>query len=877
MDYEAKLGMGVGINNFGIPQNLMTSNSNRNMNFSMIFKKLKEKHFKKKTKSPSVLKSGFFQQEIDNNGFGSIFIDQNYQEKYSCENDNMIFVCKFLPIKISKNELGVLQAEIIQDSNQFYLSRHLLNGNYKKVICMGMLREFIGEPDRIEVSALLKKSFNCRPIFLNHVVKEMFLLSHEIFSMLDSLIINTYYSKSLSIDKFWGDKQSAWEVLSQINEKYCQCLQEFRNSSYENILISDYHFILTPKLLVDQGFNFNIGFYFNANFPTFEVFRLFPFKDEFIGGLISCDMIYFNCFEQARPFFTALLLEKNIKINHKLGLLYFISQNKYTYIKLKCVTIDSTAIRSLPKITIPMITAMKSDFNIILGIDRVSELTGVDQKMRLVAQWVNETQNKYKVKLVQILQKPYYGPLSEKQKVWLENIRKIAKELNRAYKEDEQLIELLEIDLNEQESLYLMSKAKVLINTSIKNEYCIDSMKFVLTNENNGHVLLSEFMNYNRSCSSIFSFNPLKYNDFKEKIESLFKMQPQFSKDLINSDVSYLLKYPINSWFSEFFTDLKSINHSKKFINSIPTFNPSLPFFELSKFAIDYERTKNRIFIFEFFGTLVRSTSITDLNRFSKKSIRRAYQLNENLMKSLQILMQDDRNIIYVITSKSANNLDIALGNVHDIGLAAESGYLYKLKGKSKWSKLITIDWSWKEVVRKNMENYTKNTLGSTLEIKESALVWHYEDVASELAEMQSKSLLSHLKSSLEKIKDVDIFLGNKFIEAKPVGISKGTFIALLLESYQSVNDIDFIMMMGGDKEMFSKIREFIKENTQSGLEVIYFILFFSLKYFIYIKDLIKKYSIWVGPERKEGDYFLPGIEEVGVLMQNLSQFVFSK
>ena len=199
------------------------------------------------------------------------------------------------------------------------------------------------------------------------------------------------------------------------------------------------------------------------------------------------------------------------------------------------------------------------------------------------------------------------------------------------------------------------------------------------------------------------------------------------------------------------------------------------------------------------------------------------------------------------------------------------------MKGKSKWSKLITIDWSWKEVVRKNMENYTKNTLGSTLEIKESALVWHYEDVASELAEMQSKSLLSHLKSSLEKIKDVDIFLGNKFIEAKPVGISKGTFIALLLESYQSVNDIDFIMMMGGDKEMFSKIREFIKENTQSGLEVIYFILFFSLKYFIYIKDLIKKYSIWVGPERKEGDYFLPGIEEVGVLMQNLSQFVFSK
>jgi len=673
---------------------------------------------------------------------------------------------------------------------------------------------------------------------LNHDVKEMFLLSHEIFSMLDSLILNNYSnSLSVSIDKFWGDKQSAWEVLRQINEKYCETLKEFINSEYETILISDYHFILISKLLINAKFKFTIGFYFNASFPTFEVFRLFPFKDEFLNGLLNCDLIYFNCFEQARPFFTALLLEKNIKISSKSGLLNFFYQNKYTFIKLKCVTIDSKAIKSLPKMPINHIKSIESnEYNIILGIDRISELTGVDQKMKLLAQWVKETQNKHKIKLIQILQKPYYGPLTEKQKIWLENIRKIEKELNSKFSEP--FIELFEIDPNEQESLYLMSKAKILINTTIKNEYCIDSMKFVLTNEKNGHVLLSEFMNYNRSCSSIFSFNPLKYSDFKEKIENLFKMQPQFSKTLINSDVSYLLKYPIDSWFFEFFSDLKSINSSKKTSHSLTKipYNPKLPFFELSQFAQDYEKTSNRIFIFEFFGTLVRPTSITDLNRFSKKSLRRAYQLNEELMKSLSLLVQDERNTVYVITSKSANNLDIALGNLHDIGLVAESGYLYKLKSKKKWAKLIAIDWSWKEVVKKTMENYTKNTLGSTMEIKESALVWNYEDVPLELAEMQSKSLISQLKSSLEKIKEVEIVIGHGFIEARPIGISKGMFLGLLLESYQSINDIDFIMVLGGNEGMFEKVREFMKGNSSKGLEVkgIFFHLnfFFSFEFF---------------------------------------------
>ena len=573
----------------------------------MVFKKMRDRLFKKKPKTPlkPFVQHFTFEDKTTNE---KPSIDTHFTEKYFKETDNMLVVCKFLPIRLFKPEGGgAIQAQIIKDSNQFYLTRHLLNGTYKKVLCVGMLRDYVGETERDEVKMLLRKSFNCLPIFLNYDVKEMFLLSHEIFSMLDSLMTLSNYSKSQTIDKFWGRKHSAWDVLSQINEHYCQVLQQFKTSEFETILISDYHLILTPKLLQQNGFTQTIGFYFNANFPTFEVFRLFPFKDDFIEGLIATDLIYFNCYEQARPFFTAL------------------SQDP-----------------------LPIKAFTNPDCNVILGLDRISELTGVDLKMKFLAQWAKETKNKHQVKLVQILQKPYYGPLSEKQKVWLENIRLIEKELNSQFDPNDPVIELYEIDPNEQESLYLMSKAKVLINGSVKNEYCIDSMKFVLANENAGHVLISEYMNYNRSCGSIFSFNPLKYSDFKEKLENLFKMQPQ---------VSNLLK--------------------KSKPEEIEISLPILPMFHLHTFAQDYQRSNSRVFIFEFFGSLVRSTPITDLNRFSKKSSRRTYQLNEKLMNSLRLLAQDERNTVYVITSKSANNLDIALGGLSELGLAAESGYLY--------------------------------------------------------------------------------------------------------------------------------------------------------------------------------------------------------
>lgn len=741
------------------------------------------------------------------------------------------------------------------------------------------LRDFIQEgEERKKLTDILRKQFNCIPIFLNSDVKEMFLLSHEIFSMLDSMILNTY-SASLTVKKNFTEKISAWTVLREINENYCQILKNFQLSEFKYILITDYHFILVSNILRSMSCEFTLGFYFNANFPTFEVFRLFPFKDEFLGGLLNCDLIYFNCYQQARPFFTALLQEKNITVHSRAGLFHFVNQNHVTFVKLKFITIDSQTILNLPKVPIPHIKSFENKTkSFILGLDRISELTAIEQKMRLLSQWVIENNNQYNVKLIQILQKPYYGPLSEKQKMWLENIKKLEKQLNSDFPPDDPLIELVEYDPNEQESLYLLSKAKILLNASLKNEYCIDSMKFVLLNseEKDGHALLSEFMNYNRSCSSIFSFNPLKYLDFKQKIETLFKMSNSFSKEVCKADRNYLMKNPIESWFSEVFSLLKSIHFSKTTTlkpADIP-YNPSLPFFDLQTFESEYKKSKNRIFIFEFFGTLVHSTSITDFNRFSKKSIKRAYELNEKLMKSLNKLLEDEKNKVYVISSKTANNIDIVLGNILNIGLVAESGYLYKLKGKDKWSKLMNIDFSWKEVVRKNMENYTKNTDGSTLEIKESALSWNYEDVPFELAEMQSKSLISHLKSSLEKIKDVHIYIGNKYIETRPGGISKATFIDLLLESYQKMNDIDFIMVMGEDQQMFNQVRKFVKKYTIAELEVKF--LFLLLHFVIKLKKTIKNYLIWVGPDRKEGDYFLKNSEEVTELMHKLGEKVFS-
>ena len=56
------------------------------------------------------------------------------------------------------------------------------------------------------------------------------------------------------------------------------------------------------------------------------------------------------------------------------------------------------------------------------------------------------------------------------------------------------------------------------------------------------------------------------------------------------------------------------------------------------------------------------------------------------------------------------------------------------------------MDLQWKAIVERIKNLYTEATDGSTIEVKESALVWHYQDADHDFGSFQAKELPDHLK-----------------------------------------------------------------------------------------------------------------------------------
>uniref|UniRef100_A0A0E0H9S0 Uncharacterized protein n=1 Tax=Oryza nivara TaxID=4536 RepID=A0A0E0H9S0_ORYNI len=100
--------------------------------------------------------------------------------------------------------------------------------------------------------------------------------------------------------------------------------------------------------------------------------------------------------------------------------------------------------------------------------------------------------------------------------------------------------------------------------------------------------------------------------------------------------------------------------------------------------------------------------------------------------------------------------------------------------GARRWNKAAewessypNHDFEWKHIAEPVMQVYTETTYGSSIEPKESALLWHYLDADHDFGSCQAKELLGHLERVLSN-EPVVVKCGHYIVEVKPQGVSKG-------------------------------------------------------------------------------------------------------
>ncbi|KAF6170124.1 hypothetical protein GIB67_025813 [Kingdonia uniflora] len=186
-------------------------------------------------------------------------------------------------------------------------------------------------------------------------------------------------------------------------------------------------------------------------------------------------------------------------------------------------------------------------------------------------------------------------------------------------------------------------------------------------------------------------------------------------------------------------------------------------------------------------------------------------------MRTINRLCDNSKNIVFIVSGRGRDNLSKWFSLCGEIRIAAEHGYYMRWSYDKEWEICgQNFDFGWIQMAEPVMKLYIEATYDSSIETKESSLVWHHQDANPGFGSCPAKEMFDHLESVLAN-KVVAVKRGQFIIEVKSQGVSKGIVADEVLTSI--ANDgrkVDFVLCIGDgrlDEEMFEII-----ENTMSRI-----------------------------------------------------------
>ena len=201
-----------------------------------------------------------------------------------------IIVSNRLPVKLSRSEDGEYNLSPSEGGLATGLGSIYKHGHNTWIGWPGL--EVTGDDDHKVVAGLLAKE-NLLPVFLSQDEINKY---YEGFSNDVLWPVFHYYASTYS-----NYKKSNWNCYREVNNKFKDAIVAVAKPG-DTIWIHDYQLLLVPAMVREVLPDVSIGFFQHIPFPSYELFRLIPWRDELLKGMLGADLIGMHTFDDVKHF-----------------------------------------------------------------------------------------------------------------------------------------------------------------------------------------------------------------------------------------------------------------------------------------------------------------------------------------------------------------------------------------------------------------------------------------------------------------------------------------------------------------------------------------------------------------------------------------------
>lgn len=579
-----------------------------------------------------------------------------------------------------------------------------------------------------------------------------------------------------------------WHHYLDVNRMYADKVIELAEKG-DKIWVHDFHLMLVPKMIRDVNPELSIGFFMHIPFPSFEIFRILPWRRELVEGILGADLIGFHSFDYERHFMSSvrrLLGYESVLNTVKMDERVVKVDNFPMGIDYDQVQKDADACRSglegSGKEGFGQLFGTRKDKyygrKLMLSIDRLDYAKGIPNRLEAYESFLRDNPQ-YLEKITLAL---FVIPSREIVAYYQEQRRMVDELVGRINGEFGTmnwmpiLYYYRPVTREEMTELYTLSD--IALVTPLRDGMNMLAKEYIAARtDKTGVLILSEMAGASKEMSEAVIVNPNDQAKIVEAIKTAINMDEKEQKKNNHVIQERLQIYNEEKWANDIINSLENVKklqatHLTRKVSEKIT----------GSFIERYNNSSKRMIFLDYDGTL---TGFYNDPQEAKP--------DEELYDIIGSLVNDQKNHIVIISGRDKETLGKWFSGFNNITFIAEHGVWVREQG-GDWAMLEKIDKGWMDIIRPIIRFYVDRTPRSLLEEKNYSLVWHYRHADPDLGEIRSWELKDELRELVPNL-NLEIMDGDKVIEVKNSGINKGRAAGQQL----SKGEYDFIMALGDD------------------------------------------------------------------------------
>jgi trehalose 6-phosphate synthase len=357
-------------------------------------------------------------------------------------------------------------------------------------------------------------------------------------------------------------RPSDWDRYKEVNRLYADAVLQEAGDKPTFVFIQDYHFCLLPRMLRDANANLIVAQFWHIPWPNREVFRVFPWKEELLDGLLGNDLLGFHTRYHCQNFLDTV--DRSVEAKVDLDRVEVTRHGRATLVRPFPISIDyaeHAAAAQSAEVAAAM-QRWKKRFGrstelVGVGIERLDYTKGIPQRLRAVDALL-EAHPEMRRRFVFVqLAAPSRSHIPSYQRIE-DEVENLVEEINFKWKERGwQPIVFLKEHTGTTDMMALHRLARFCVVSSLHDGMNLVAMEFVASRaDDDGVLILSEFSGSARELPDAVQVNPFAVHEIAGAMHQALTMPDEERARRMRKMREHLERHNVYRWGGKVLSEL---------------------------------------------------------------------------------------------------------------------------------------------------------------------------------------------------------------------------------------------------------------------------------------------------------------------------------